>query len=101
MKRICWLSAGVSSFIAGYIADRVDNYIYIDVGDQHPDSLRFIRDCEKVFESRAKMERDLGHTIINGIYLDELEPDRGRNKVIMESCSLLCEEIISNEPVQR
>lgn len=232
MRRICWLSAGVSSFIAGYIAGNVDQFIYIDVGDQHPDSMRFIKDCEKVlnknvlilrssfknveevcrkkkavntphgapctfelkkkvrlkwehdnpdeytyiwgfdkeektraermrrsfpeythefplidagiskeeahgilkklgirrpemydlgypnnncvgclkggmgywnkirkdfpevFEKRAKMERDLCHTILNGQYLDELDPERGRNKIIIESCSLLCEELI-------
>ena len=46
--KVCWISAGVSSFIAGYLErDSVDKYIYIDIADQHPDSLRFIRDCEK------------------------------------------------------
>lgn len=46
--KVCWLSAGVSSFIAGYLADSVDVFIYIDIDDQHPDSMRFIKDCEKV-----------------------------------------------------
>lgn len=46
--KVVWLSAGVSSFIAGYLAKDVDEWIYIDVEDQHPDSLRFIHDCEKV-----------------------------------------------------
>ena len=46
--KICWLSAGVSSFMAGYLAKNVDEFIYIDVENQHPDSMRFIRDCEKV-----------------------------------------------------
>lgn len=47
--KVCWLSAGVSSFIAGYLVrDTVDKFIYIDIADQHPDSLRFIKDCEKV-----------------------------------------------------
>ena len=46
--KVCWLSAGVSSFIAGWLVrDTVDEYIYIDIKDQHPDSLRFIKDCEK------------------------------------------------------
>ena len=46
--KVCWISAGVSSFIAGYLArDTVDEFIYIDIADQHPDSLRFIHDCEK------------------------------------------------------
>ncbi len=47
--KVCWLSAGVSSFISGYLVrDTIDMFIYIDVADQHPDSLRFIKDCEKV-----------------------------------------------------
>lgn len=60
--KVCWLSAGVSSFIAGYLNDTaiftngegkeyrrtpIDEWIYIDIKDQHPDSMRFIRDCEK------------------------------------------------------
>ena len=47
--KVCWMSAGVSSFIAGYLErDTIDKYIYIDIDDQHPDSMRFIKDCEKV-----------------------------------------------------
>lgn len=46
--KVVWLSAGVSSFVAGYLAKDVDEWIYIDIEDQHPDSMRFIRDCERV-----------------------------------------------------
>ena len=46
-RKVCWLSAGVSSFIAGYLAKGVDEYIYIDIENQHSDSMRFIKDCEK------------------------------------------------------
>ena len=46
-KKVCWISAGVSSFVAGYLSENVDEFIYIDVENQHPDSLRFIKDCEK------------------------------------------------------
>lgn len=47
--KVCWISAGVSSFVAGYLVrDTIDEFIYIDIADQHPDSLRFIKDCEKV-----------------------------------------------------
>ena len=45
--KVCWISAGVSSFMAGYLAGDVDEWIYIDIADQHPDSIRFIHDCEK------------------------------------------------------
>jgi hypothetical protein len=44
--KVCWISAGVSSFVAGWLArDTVDQYLYIDIADQHPDSDRFIADC--------------------------------------------------------
>ena len=46
---VAWLSAGVSSFIAAYlIKDEIDEFYYIDIADQHPDSMRFIKDCEKL-----------------------------------------------------
>ena len=46
--KVVWLSSGVSSFIAGWLVkETVDEWIYIDVEDQHPDSMRFIKDCEK------------------------------------------------------
>lgn len=45
--KVCWISAGVSSFVAGYLErDTIDEFIYIDIKDQHPDSMRFIKDCE-------------------------------------------------------
>jgi len=46
--KVCWLSAGISSFVAGYLEKDVDEWIYIDIADQHPDSLRFIHDAEKI-----------------------------------------------------
>lgn len=49
--KVCWISAGVSSFIAGYLErDTIDKFIYIDIADQHPDSMRFIKDCEKALD---------------------------------------------------
>lgn len=49
------MSAGVSSFMAGYLAGDVDEWIYIDVEDQHPDSMRFVHDCEKVLGKEIKV----------------------------------------------
>lgn len=47
--KVCWMSAGVSSFMAGYLSrETIDEFIYIDIKDQHPDFIRFIKDCEKV-----------------------------------------------------
>lgn len=56
--KVCWISAGVSSFIAGWLVrDTVDKFIYIDIADQHPDSLRFIKDCEKALEKPIEILR--------------------------------------------
>lgn len=56
--KVCWLSAGVSSFIAGFLEkDTIDEYIYIDIKDQHPDSMRFIRDCEKALGRKVTVLR--------------------------------------------
>ena len=46
--KVCWFSAGVSSFAACYLAKDVDAIFYIDIDDQHEDSRRFVRDCEAV-----------------------------------------------------
>jgi hypothetical protein len=46
--KVCWFSAGVSSFVAGYLSEGVDKFIYIDIADQHQDSIRFVKDCERV-----------------------------------------------------
>ena len=45
---VSWFSAGVSSFIATYLAkEQIDQVIYIHIDDHHPDTLRFVKDCEK------------------------------------------------------
>lgn len=77
--KVVWLSAGVSSFIAGYLVkDTVDKWIYIDIEDQHPDSMRFIKDCENVigkdveilksdeFNTVEEVARKFGY--INGVH---------------------------------
>lgn len=51
--KVCWLSAGISSFVAGYLAGDVDEWIYIDISVQHPDSLRFIHDVEKIINKQV------------------------------------------------
>lgn len=53
---VCWLSAGMSSFIAGYLMrDKIDKYIYIHIDDQEEDSLRFIKDCEKLLGKEVEI----------------------------------------------
>jgi 3'-phosphoadenosine 5'-phosphosulfate sulfotransferase (PAPS reductase)/FAD synthetase len=47
-KEVCWFSGGVSSFIAAYLRkDTIDDVFYIHIGDQHSDTIRFLKDCEK------------------------------------------------------
>lgn len=48
--KICWFSTGISSFIACYLAKDIDEIIYTHVPNQHPDSLRFLRDAEKILD---------------------------------------------------
>lgn len=49
-------------------------------------------DFPEVFTQRAAMERKIKATCIKGVYLDELDPARGRNeKPIVEDCGIACE----------
>lgn len=41
--------------MAGYLAGDVDEWIYIDIDDQHPDSMRFIKDCERQIGKKIKI----------------------------------------------
>lgn len=50
------------------------------------------RDFPDVFAARAAMERDIGASCINGVFLDELDPLRGRDCIeIVPECSIYCE----------
>lgn len=44
-----------------------------------------------VFQRMCVLERSIGHSCINGMYLDELPKDVGRLPVIVPSCSLYCD----------
>lgn len=66
--KVCWLSAGVSSFIAGYLVkDTVDKFIYIDIDDQHPDSMRFIKDCENILGKEVEILKSPYGSVDNAI----------------------------------
>ena len=57
------------------------------------------RDFPDVFASRARMERDIRATCIKGVYLDELDPDRGRHdEPIVDECGVMCELLVIGEP---
>ena len=55
-------------------------------------------DFPEVFAARVRMERDIGGSCINGVYLDELDPEAGRDcKIIVPECGAMCEAMsISN-----
>lgn len=65
--KVCWLSAGVSSFIAGYLTKDIDEYIYIDIDNQHPDSMRFIIECEKFLEKPIRILKSPYGSVENAI----------------------------------
>ena len=59
------------------------------------------KDFPEVFDKRAKLEREIGASCINGVFLDELDPDAGRNQVeILEECSLLCQLVLNTQEVE-
>lgn len=53
--KVCWISGGVSSLIAGYLAKDVDKLIYIHVANQHPDTLRFVKECAEVLGKEVEI----------------------------------------------
>lgn len=62
---VCNISAGVSSFVAGWLAkDIIDEWIYIDVDDQHEDSMRFIKDCEKAIGKQITVLKSKEYTSV-------------------------------------
>ena len=52
---------------------------------------RIRKDFPEVFESRSKLERKVGHSILKVGYLDELDPNRGNmNTEIFPDCGIMC-----------
>ena len=48
-------------------------------------------DFPEVFERMEKLEREVGHSCINGVFLDELDPKRGKmSEEIMQECGIMC-----------
>ena len=45
----------------------------------------------EVFQTMAELEREIGHSCINGVFLDELDPERGRKEdEISFDCGIFC-----------
>jgi len=67
-KEVCWFSGGVSSFIAAYLRrESIDEIFYIDIKDQHPDTLRFLHDCEKALDKEIKILRSSKYESVNDV----------------------------------
>lgn len=55
-------------------------------------------DFPNEFKRMADLEREIGHSCINGVFLDELDPNRGRTpKPIIPNCSVVCDDIAPPE----
>ena len=67
---VSWISAGVSSFIAAYLyKEKIDKIIYIDIPNQHIDSLRFISDCEKVLNKEIEIIKSEKYNSVEDVIL--------------------------------
>lgn len=76
MYTVSWFSAGVSSAVATKLAiNEIDEIIYTHIDDQHPDTMRFVKDCEKWFGKEVTIIQSpyktvenvcLSHRFING-----------------------------------
>jgi len=81
--KICWFSCGVSSFVACYLSKDIDEIIYTHVADQHPDSLRFLHDCEKLLGRKIKMIQSDKYADVN----DVIEKTRYINGAYGAACT--------------
>lgn len=53
------------------------------------------KDFPEVFKARAELERKIGRSCINGVFLDELDQEAGiQGLPIVDSCGILCEQLI-------
>ena len=56
------------------------------------------RDFPEVFERRARQEREIGRSCINGCFLDELDPSAGNMaQEVMPACSFDCIGVIDED----
>lgn len=68
MKTVSWFSAGVSSAVATKLAiDTIDQIIYIHIDDHHPDSLRFVKECESWFNKPIEITQSPYECVENAL----------------------------------
>ena len=120
-KRVVWLSGGVSSLQAKHVFPLIEKGLLkedahaiskqlglkrplmYDLGYNNNNCIGCIKggmgywnkirkDFPDVFDARAKLERLVGHSIIKGVYLDELSSDAGKGQApIVEDCNIMCQ----------
>lgn len=91
--KVAWISAGVSSAIAAYIS-KPERCVYINVINQHPDSLRFLSDCEQILGLKIEIVGSLeyGQSVDNVI-----DKDKYINGPYGARCTLMLKKRVRQE----
>lgn len=65
---VSWFSAGVSSAVATWLVrDQIDKIIYTHIDDQHPDTMRFVKDCEAWFGKPVEITQSPYRTVAGAV----------------------------------
>ncbi len=67
--KVCWFSTGISSFVACYLSEDIDEIIYTHIDNQHPDSLRFLHDCEDLLYRKITILQSQYFTNVDDVIL--------------------------------
>lgn len=81
--KVCWFSTGIPSFIACYLAKDVDEIIYTHVSNQHPDSIRFLHDCERLLGRKITILQSESYQSVD----DVIERKRCINTIYGAACT--------------
>jgi hypothetical protein len=82
--KVCWFSTGVSSLIACYLTHDIDKIIYTHIDSQHPDSLRFLHDCEKLLGKKIEILQSEKYKTVDEV----IEKKRYINGIAGAACTL-------------
>lgn len=90
--RVAWFSSGCSSFAAAYYG-KPDRIVYIDVANQHPDSMRFLRDAEKVLGREIEIIKSTEYASVD----DVIERRRYINGPAGAACTLMLKKRVRQQ----
>lgn len=90
--RVAWFSSGCSSFVAAYYG-KPDRIVYIDVANQHPDSMRFLRDAEKVLGREIEIIKSTEYASVD----DVIERRRYINGPAGAACALMLKKRVRQQ----